>query len=182
MNLLDEKALLLNKVSTEGWQFSCRRAWCSFHTQSGLVAVLMTSFTDTPFFSSCSVLPLSVREVQWNEFFLFASYVLLFFLFQIFLLPRSYLFMFCSAFVHSLQQVYDWRLLRAEDTYNGKLYRVLCKVCSLRMCGHSSMAVACIHSGWWATGWMARGSLQGRGLEIFLITVTALGPNRYVIT
>jgi hypothetical protein len=99
--------------------------WCRFHTRSGLVAVLMTSFTDAPFFSSCSVLPLSVREVQWNDFFLFASYVLLFFLFQIFLLlPHSYLFMFCSAFVHSLQQVYDERRIRAKDTYNGKLYHI----------------------------------------------------------
>ena len=64
---------------------------------SGLVAVLMTSFTDTPFFSSCSVLPLSVREVQQNKFFLLASYVLVFFVFQIFsLLPHScFLGLFC---------------------------------------------------------------------------------------
>jgi hypothetical protein len=127
----------------------------------------MTSFTDTLFFSSCSVLPLSVREVQWNEFFLFVSYVLLFFQFQIFLLlPRSYLFMSCSAFVQSLQQVYDERLLYARYIHNGQLTRL----CSLLVWEHSH-------------GVNGRGSLQSRGsgISTIMVSLAALGSSRYVI-
>jgi hypothetical protein len=38
--------------------------------------------------------------------------------------PSLPLFMFCSAFVQSLQQVYDERLLHARCIHNGQLYAV----------------------------------------------------------
>jgi len=130
--------LHINSFSTKGWQYFLKRLGAGLDTPSGLVAVLMTSFTDTPFFSSCSVLPLSVREVQYSKFFLLASYVLVFFVFQIFsLLPHScFLGLFCC-----LRTLAAKSLLRESRVHAEELHSALCT------CGYSRNAVWILQKG-----------------------------------